>query len=233
MKSAILVYGMVLITISPWLIRNYNVFGALTLANTAGINLLDGNNPYNDTGSGNFDDKVNASLGDLKTVPLENMFDGKEVERDARARRIAVDYMIHNPTRVLGMLPKKLFALFRSDTEGFYFSMGMMSGLQGWTKVIYWSLRVFAELYYMFMLVLCAIALPRVLTGPIQPRHIGFAVIVVLTLVYLVLFGHSRYHFPMMTWVAIYSGLGAQAVLLETNKVHLGRDKDTEINLSM
>ena len=224
-KSAILVYGMVLITISPWLIRNYNVFGALTLAHTGGICLLDGNNPYNDTGNSNFSDKVNDLLGDLKTIPFENMFDGKEVERDARARAIAIDYIIQNPGRVLGMLPNKLFSLFRSDVEGFYFSMGMMSGLQGWTKVLYVCVRVFAELYYIFLLLLCAIALPKVLPGPIQPRHVGLAVIVGLTLVYLVLFGNSRYHFPMMTWVSIYSGLGAQAMLVGKNTVTVGADK--------
>jgi hypothetical protein len=160
----------------------------------------------------------------LKTEPFENMFDGKEVERDAKARVVAIDYILHNPERVAMMLPKKLFALFRSDVEGFYFSMGMMSGLQGWTKVIYVCLRVFAELYYIVLLMLCAIALPRVLSGPIQPRHVGAAVIVALTLIYLVLFGNSRYHFPMMTWVAMYSGLGAQAVLVGTKAVRLGGD---------
>jgi hypothetical protein len=129
--------------------------------------------------------------------------------------------MVHNPGRVIMLLPKKLFALFRSDVEGFYFSMGMMSGLQGLTQALYVCLRGFAELYYIVLLVLCAIALPRVLPGPIQPRHIGVAVIVGLALVYLVLFGNSRYHFPMMTWVAMYSGLGAQALLNGNKSVEL------------
>src|SRR5262249_25230057 len=120
-RSGVLVYSIAIITVSPWLIRNHNVFGAYTLAHTFGINLLDGNNPYNDTGYSDFNEKVNALLGDLQT---QNMFDGKEVERDTRARNIAFDYMMDNPGRVLALLPKKFLALFRSDTEGIYFSMG-------------------------------------------------------------------------------------------------------------
>ena len=237
-RSSVLVYCMVLITVSPWLIRNHSVFGAYTLAHTGGINLLDGNNPYNDTGGSNFDDKVNALLGDLQTVPFLHMFDGNEVERDTRARNIAFDYMIHNPGRVFALLPRKLLALFRSDSEGIAFSMGpvvsMMPSLEGVERRPLRKLAAdevcrvpaaitcqtnnilvrLSQLYYYFMIFLFAISLPIVLKLPIRPQHIGLAIIVSLTLVYLVLFGHPRYHFAMMPWVAIYSGLGAQALLL-------------------
>ena len=64
------------------------------------------------------------------------------------------------------------------------------------------------------MIALCVIALPIVVKLPIGPLHIGRAIIVSLTLVYLVLFGNSRYHFPMMIWVAMYSGLGVQVLIL-------------------
>jgi hypothetical protein len=213
-RSSVLVYCMVLITVSPWLIRNHIVFGAYTLAHTGGINLLDGNNAYNDTGEHNFNDKVNALLGDLQTVPLEHMFDGKEVERDTRARNIALDYMIHNPGRVFALLPRKLLALFRSDSEGIWLSMGQMVDTRPSLERPRNTFYRLSQLYYWLMIVLFAISLPIVLKLPIRPQHIGLAIIVSLTLVYLVLFGHSRYHFSMMPWVAIYSGLGAQALLL-------------------
>ena len=78
-----------------------------------------------------------------------------------------------------------------------------------------------SQLYYYFMIVLFAISLPIVLKLPIRPQHIGLAIIVSLTLVYLVLFGHPRYHFSMMPWVAIYSGLGAQALLLGRSSLRI------------
>jgi hypothetical protein len=240
-RSSVLVYCMVLITVSPWLIRNHSVFGAYTLAHTGGINLLIGNNPYNTEGD-YFSDRVNALLGDLQTVPFQNMFDGKEVERDTRAKNIAIDYMIHNPGRVFGLLPRKLLALFEGDTEGLYYSMGMMpgsksyagplgtlpralwlppSGLEGRTKILYKNLVRLSQLYYVLMIALFAISLPIVLKLPIWPQHIGLAIIVSLTLAYLVLYGDPRYHFSMMPWVAIYSGLGAQTLLLGKSSLRI------------
>jgi hypothetical protein len=240
-RSSVLVYCMVLITVSPWLIRNHSVFGAHRLAHTGGINLLVGNNPYS-TGGEYFTDKVNALLGDLQTVPFQNAFDGKEVERDTRAKNIAIDYMIHNPGRVFGLLPRKLLALFKEDTEGLWFSMGMMPGsksyaapldtlarglwlppsaLEGRTDILYKNISRLCRLYYVLIIALFAISLPIVLKLPIRPQHIGLAIIVSLTLVYLVLFGQPRFHFSMMPWVAIYSGLGAQILLLGKSSLRI------------
>ena len=50
----------------------------------------------------------------------------------------------------------------------------------------------------------------------------GFAgLFAACALVYLVLFGNSRYHFPMMLWVAMYSGLGVQVLLLGKSSLRL------------
>jgi hypothetical protein len=223
---------MVLITVSPWLIRNHSVFGAYTLAHTGGINLLDGNNPYNDTGGGSFDDKVNALLGDLQTVPLQHMFDGKEVERDTRARSIALDYD-HNQVGCLRCAEKS--GALQNDSEGIAYSMGpvvsMMPSPEGVERRPLRKLAAdeapkntlvrLSQLYYYFLIVLFAISLPIVLKLPIRPQHIGLAIIVSLTLFYLVLFGNPRYHFSMMPWVAIYSGLGAQALLLGRSSLRI------------
>ena len=122
-KSAIPLYCALILTVTPWLLRNYHIFGAPTLAHTIGINLLDGNNPYA-TGGHYMDERVNALLGELKTKPLEFMFDGKEVERDRKARDVAMDYMLSHPGNVVALWPRKIVALFLSDVDGFYYSMG-------------------------------------------------------------------------------------------------------------
>jgi len=247
-RSSVLVYGIILITVSPWLIRNHGVFGAYTLNHTGGINLLVGNNPHHDTGYGTFNDKVNALLGDLQTVPYQNAFDGKEVERDTIAKNIAIDYMIHNPGRVFGLMPRKLLALFKEDSDGLSNSMGMMPGsnsyaaplekvpralwrppfgLEGRTKILYNNLNRLCKLYYVLMIALFAISLPIVLKLPIRPQHIGLAIIVFLTLAYLVFYGDPRFHFSMMPWVAIYSGLGAQILLLGKSSLRIAESGGT------
>ena len=42
---------------------------------------------------------------------------------------------------------------------------------------------------------------------------VGLAIIVYFTLISLVLFGNARYHFPIMPWVIIYSGIGGEILL--------------------
>src|SRR4030095_12718620 len=88
------------------------------------------------------------------------------------------------------------------------------SRLEVRTNILYKNISRLCTLYYVLVIALFAVSLPIVLKLPIRPQHIGLAIIVSLTLVYLVLFGYARYHFAMMPWVAIYSGLGAQALLL-------------------
>ena len=221
LKSGLVVYCAILLTVSPWLVRNKTVFGAYTLAHTGGINLLDGNNRFNDTGTSGFDDRVNALLGDLRTVPLHHMFDGKEVARDARARDIAIDYIVLNPARVFALIPRKFTELWRWDTEGIAFSLGTMQSAKGPLKKAYENFSQVSQWYYDLILLLFLVSLPMTLRRPLRPRHIGLAVIISLTLVYLALFGEPRYHFAMMPWLAIYAGLGAQGLLLGPSSLRM------------
>jgi hypothetical protein len=108
--------------------------------------------------------------------------------------------------------------------------MGMMPGMMlspdGQPKTLYRYVARFSQLYYVFMIILFAISLPIVLRLPIGPPHIGLAIIISLILVYLVFFGEPRYHFAMMPWVAIYSGLGAQALLLGRSSLRIAQSSE-------
>jgi 4-amino-4-deoxy-L-arabinose transferase-like glycosyltransferase len=211
LKGCIVIYVALILTILPWMVRNYFVMGTPTLANTAGIDLFDGNNPYA-TGVHNFNVNMNELLGDLKTIPLENVFDGKEVARDVRAREVAIDYIHHNPGRVIALLPRKFVGLFRADIEGVYFSLGLLEPRGLSHRLVAFCARA-AQLYYAVMLVLFLSSVPMIIGGGNRPQLIGFAVVLYFTALYLVFFGNYRYHFPMMPWVAIYSGVCAQRLI--------------------
>ena len=209
-KSGLIIYGLVILLAAPWAARNYYVMGAAALSNTGGINLLDGNNPYA-TGSHNYSEDVNELLGDLRMTPSDYPLDAKEAPRDARAREIAVDYILHNPGRTLALLPRKFIVLFLSDTEGVYYSLGMMAA--GDDRPVVLAARALAELYYGFVLVLFLVSLPAILKPAIRAQLTGLAIVSFLIVLYLALFGNARYHFPMMPWLAIYAGIGAQRLL--------------------
>lgn len=212
LMKGIVIYAVVMVTVTPWLIRNYRVMGVASLANTGGINLLDGNNPYAN-GDHNLTAEVNDLLGDLRMPHLEDPFDGKEVARDARARSLGTDYILHHPSHVLALLPKKLKRLFGSDTEGIYYSLAMMNRPGGANRRAVLVARSFAEIYYFAIIVLFLIMLPPLIRNRTRHELVGLALIIGLTLVYLVFFGNARYHFSMMPWVTIYAGIGASRLL--------------------
>ncbi len=213
LKSCVVLYSVLLLTLVPWLVRNYVVVGAPTLAHTAGINLLDGNNPYAN-GRHNITEDVNAMLGDLKVLKSTGWFDGKEVERDRRAREIAIEYILNHPGHVLSLLPRKFFYLFRSDVDGTFYSLGVSDAYrEGRYRALYFGSRVIAQLYYIFMIVLFLVSVPVLVRNKVRVQWIGVGIVAYFTLIYLVMFGNARYHFPMMPWLAIYSGVGAQVLL--------------------
>jgi hypothetical protein len=209
LRAGVIVYAVLSLTVAPWLMRNYTVFGKPVICNTGGINLLDGNNPYA-TGRKRFDEKVNSLLGDLRTVPLEFMFDGKEVERDELAAKIGMDYIIHNPLRTIALWPKKFVALYLSDVDGIFYSLWMMDVPREKLRYAFTGTRIIAEVYYIFIILLFLVSVPTFLR---ERKLIGLAIIAYFTLISLVLFGNARYHFPIMPWVIIYSGIGGEILL--------------------
>lgn len=211
LKPGLAVFSMVFLVILPWMRRNYLVVGTTELSTNGGIVLMIGNNPYS-TGNQIWNDNVRSLLGNLAT-DKENMFDGKEVEREAKAKQIAINYIVHNPVRIAILWLRKLRALYLSDVDGFYYSLGMVEAPSGRVQLAYWGLRVLGELYYFLLVAFCFVALPSVLRSGIKQQLIGLFIIVYFTLVYLVFFANARYHFASMPWVAIYSGIGAELML--------------------
>jgi hypothetical protein len=51
-----------------------------------------------------------------------------------------------------------------------------------------------------------------------REQQIGLAIIAYFTCVYLVFFAIARYHFALIPWIAMYSGVGAN-LLLTSQKV--------------
>jgi hypothetical protein len=211
LKSVGLIYVAVLIVLAPWISRNYSLFGKPLLSTNGGIVLFMGNNPYS-TGNQLFrGNKAKSLLGDLGTDG--EMFDGKEVQREARARDVAINYIEHNPGQAVLLWPKKLRALYLTDVDGIYYSLGMVQVPWDKIKLLYFGLRVAAQSYYGVILALFLVSLPTVLSSTSWPQRIGLLIIIYLTLIYLVFCANPRYHFALMPWIAIYSGIGGDMLI--------------------
>jgi hypothetical protein len=192
------------------MIRNHTVFGRFVLSTNGGIVLMQGNNPYA-TGKHIWDENIESLLGELHTTNGV-MWDSKEMAREERARQIGMSYIKNHPVRTVLLWPKKLFYLYRSDVDGFYYSMGMMP-LSARMQYVYLGLRIFAELYYFLIIVLAAIGITTILRSRIRSQLLGIYVMLYFTAICLVFFGNARYHYPVMPWLAMYAGIGGASIL--------------------
>lgn len=103
-KTAIISLIMI-VTLSPWVIRNYNIFGKIIPVSTnGGFNFLMGNHA-NATGGLNFDFEYNIN-------------NPNETEEDTKAYVKAFQNMVDNPLQTIIRLPKKIiYSYYRGDSS--------------------------------------------------------------------------------------------------------------------
>jgi hypothetical protein len=213
LRSGAVIYLIIILVVTPWVIRNYVVMGTPQLDTHGGVVLFEGNNPYA-TGRANWTPQVASLLGDL-AVDEAHMNDGKELRRESRAREVALRYMMSEPTRTILLWPRKLWAICASDVDGIYYSMGieLIRAPSNRLKKLNWGFRAAGELYYLFIVILFCRSLAVLRKSKRAVSLIGILLCVYLMMVYLVFEGNARFHFAMMPWVAVYAGIGGSLFL--------------------
>ena len=214
LTALVIVYISLGITILPWQIRNYKVFNDFVfISNNSGINSLVGNNPYA-TGAYVFNKKITAMLSDTRG----------EHERDVKARTIAVEYIVNHPLEVIELLPKKFWHLYNADREAISRNEEGLGPTQG-NKRVFFLLKGVAQLYYMLIVIAFLVS---IVVLPIQRRNrarirpfptVGLWIVLYFTGIYLLTFGYSRFHFPMMPWIVMYVGALAETLIRPEHQV--------------
>jgi len=190
-----LVYILMASVLVPWAIRNTVVFGDLVLVSTnGGANLLSGNNPEAD---GRY--SAAASLREQHNFSVKD-----QVAADKRARQLAIDWIKTNPGSFLALMPLKIFHFWGPDGEG---EWSYQSGFKNYEKYhsLFRGARILNQAFY-FVLILGFIAAifplwrNRKKTAWPWPLF-GYVFCGYLTLIAMVFFGQSRFHFPAMPWI--------------------------------
>ena len=218
-RRALIVYVVLLATLVPWTVRNYGVFDHLIYVSTnGGLVLYIGNNPKA-TGRYIWWEEMTEQVGS-----------GNEYERDRRGRQAAVAYIRSHPRETLRLWPEKLFRLYYRGDEGIrrniegltgtdlYFrtpdeQRRILESVDGSTaRRMRWlraASRVSLAYYYGIMasalVGLLVLLRRRRRFGTTFPTH-GVFVVLYFTAVHIVTFAGPRYHFPMIPWIAMYSG---------------------------
>ncbi len=209
-KSAAVVYTMVALCLIPWALRNHRVFGELLLSTNGGIVLMQGNNPYA-TGTHIWNDDVAALLGDL-SEPQQGVA-ATEVARANRARQVGAAYIKQHPLRTVALWPRKLMYAYRSDVDALFYSMGEMQPTGRGLSLLYTGLRISAELYYFLIVGLAVLSWKTLSERAPKAYRLGLYVVVYFSVICVVFIAIARYHYPVMPWISIYSGVGASVLL--------------------
>jgi len=191
-------YAGMAVVILPWTVRNYMAFNDFVFISTNGrATLLTGNNP---SASGGYNEKDAL----VKQVPHDV---AGQVANDRLAGALAIRWIRDNPVAFAALVPRKIWRLWAPDGEA---EWSYEAGFKGYDNYswLFRILRDFNQAYYIFLLVFFALSAVCFLRrwDALSPYAVtGFVLAAYFTLISVVFSGQSRFHFPLMPWVAMYT----------------------------
>jgi hypothetical protein len=201
--KSVAVIAVALAVVTPWGYRNYQVFGEFVPVSTnGGLTLLTGNNP-SARGDYTFDDPLVSSIP--RTVATQ-------LAVDKEARRRAVQWITDHPRQFLLLLPLKVFRLWAPDGEAEHaFQLGYKN--YETHVVAFRAVRYLNQAYYICLLAGFGWAAWILLCGQVRfSEHrfdwwiLPYAIALYPTAIALVFSGQSRFHYPVMPFVAMCCG---------------------------
>ena len=195
---AAVVYAAMAAVILPWTARNYHVFGDIVLISTnGGPTLLAGNNP-----TANGDDAEDDPLVKHLSHDVTH-----QVASDRLATLLAVDWIRNHRLAFAVLIPRKIWRLWAPDGEAEWcYQLGYRGYSQYWP--IFRAVRAINQVYYsglMAFFLLSVLICYWDRQWPSIEFCTGYALILFTTAISIIFSGQSRFHFPMMPWVAMYA----------------------------
>jgi hypothetical protein len=154
-----------------------------------------GNNPHS-TGGYVYNDEMKEKLQGMD-----------EVQKNARAKSLAMAYIESNPGDVLSLIPRKFFYLFSRDTDGLsWLEEGISKKIKGnidWMIFLKWA----SQLYYVLCVALSLLGLMvLIINGKFRKFCVGIPIVVFVSLsvFYLIFFGAPRFHYIIVPFLLFY-----------------------------
>ena len=122
-KVAIVSFLITIFLVSPYLIRNYKIFGIITVTKSAGFNLFKGNNPRSTV-----EGSPMLNLEDIKKLSSKTYEKAIKIKKQDRYDLIidnlykedAIKFILDDPLRYIKLYFLKLFAFIFFDTNSTY-----------------------------------------------------------------------------------------------------------------
>ncbi len=194
-----LAYAGAFLLLVPWTLRNQSIFDVWPiLSNNDGINLHIGNNSRAN-GTYYIDFVVESAYWDAPNEYLQNV----------QARDSAIAWVKSHPTAFLGLIPRKLWYLWRADAEGFswnrrWFRQEVVTAV---TRV-YDALKWGSQAWWIVFLALFGWTILRYSRKGPYWSWVGVSVVVWISILGSVYFGDGRFHFVAIPFMATLVGQG-------------------------
>lgn len=197
-----------LFVLLPWTIRNQQLYGAWPIvSNNDGINFHIGNN-----------DRANGTYYLDFVVEAAYWEAPDEHQRNRTARAVAAKWIVAHPWRFLALLPKKVWYLWRADTDGFtwnrrWFDKNATTPVTRAFDVMKWG----SQLWWVALIAIAGLAVWRRRVWGDHWSWAGLAIVVWVTLMGMIYFGDGRFHYVAVPFIAIYAARGLGRPLTATH----------------
>jgi 4-amino-4-deoxy-L-arabinose transferase-like glycosyltransferase len=201
--SAVVLVAYVLV-IGPWAVRNTRLQHVVTVVDTmGGMNLRMGNYEY--TPDDRMWDAVSLRGEKNWVHGISNDLTGEvtEGQKEKWAQRKAIEYMRSHPRETLRRSLIKFADLWGLERE---FIAGVQQGL--YSPPLWFAVVASGAILVAYALLAITGALGIWMAAPRDKRAHSILLLPVLVLIaaHTIVFGHSRYHLPLMPLFAVYAG---------------------------
>jgi 4-amino-4-deoxy-L-arabinose transferase-like glycosyltransferase len=194
--SSVALFLAFVLSIAPWALRNYSVFGKLTLGTNLGVNAYIGNHHGASGGYG------------FNTAPtLSQAAFANEAEMDSELLRQAVQFVVSRPLEAALLIPKKLLHLYLLETSTV---TSLFQGEPVYPSWVKYSLYGISQLCYLSLLLLFCLRVFDMFALAKRPRGAqwtGWLLASYFTLLCLIFFGQDRFRLPILPWMLIESSV--------------------------
>ncbi|MDG5487348.1 hypothetical protein NYR55_01725 [Sphingomonas sp. BGYR3] len=195
------------VVVTPWTMRNQQQLGAPVLVSTnGGIALQAG---ANDLATGGYFQVEKSPLWAQTGLSFDQRIE-RQVEMDARLKRMAIDWIVQHPAEWAMLGVRKVVLLWAKDTDAFWSLHASYPDRSGLWRVA----QAGNQLVYLSILGLSAIGFAPSIAALWRRRldqsamTVALAVPVLTTALAFVFTGQTRYHYPAMPFLMIGAGLG-------------------------
>ncbi len=194
--TASVVLGLIfVISLTPWMLRNYSVFGRFTLGTNTGINAYIGNNPR---ATGGYD---------LDAPRLARERHLNESELDQVLLREVVAFVSTHPVDAFLLLPGKFANLYLLETSA---ATSFFQGQRTYSSLKKYTLYGVTQFCYLALLILFCFRVLDLFTATNRPQGIqwvGWILVSYFTFLALIFFGTDRFRLPILPWMLIESSV--------------------------